>query len=157
MSTQTELKSVSSVHLCLKFLRLRLMMRTNTLVILTPEGIRFTQRLAGPVTRFLAFAIDLAGITLVSGIFSQLLSLAAMGGPDLILAARTVCYFVVSVGYSMPPAWTWRGQTLGKRVLKIRVVDAEGFHLRLTQIVIRNLLRVIDLLPAFYAIGGVCC
>ena len=74
-------------------------MRTNTLVIVTPEGIRFTQHLAGPVTRFLAFAIDLAGITLVSGIFSQLLSLAAMVGPDLILAARTVCYFVVSVGY----------------------------------------------------------
>ena len=133
------------------------MMRTNTLVILTPEGIRFTQRLAGPVTRFLAFAIDLAAITLVSGIFSQLLSLAAVVSPDFVLAARTICYFVVTVGYSMLLEWAWRGQTVGKRVLKIRVVDGEGFRLRPTQIVIRNLLRVIDLLPAFYGIGGVSC
>jgi uncharacterized RDD family membrane protein YckC len=133
------------------------MMRTNTLVILTPEGIRFTQHLVGPVTRFLAFAIDLAGIALISSLFSQLLSLAAVVSADFVLAARTVCYFVVSIGYSMFLEWTWRGQTLGKRVLKIRVVDAEGFRLRPTQIVIRNLLRVIDLLPAFYAVGGVCC
>jgi uncharacterized RDD family membrane protein YckC len=133
------------------------MMRSNTLIVLTPEGIRFTQHLAGPVTRFLAFAIDLAGITLISGIFSQFLSLAAVASADFVLAARTICYFVVSIGYSMFLEWTWRGQTLGKRVLKIRVVDAEGFRLRPTQIVIRNLLRVIDLLPAFYAVGGVCC
>ena len=109
------------------------------------------------MTRFLAFAIDLAGITLISGIFSEFLSLAAILSPDFVLAARTVCYFVVSVGYSMLLEWTWRGQTLGKRVLKIRVVDAEGFRLRPAQIVIRNLLRVIDLLPAFYAVGGVSC
>jgi uncharacterized RDD family membrane protein YckC len=133
------------------------MMRTNRLVIITPEGISFTQHLAGPVTRFLAFAIDLAGITLISGIFSQLILLAAVVSADFVLAARTICYFVVSIGYSMLLECTWRGQTLGKRVLKIRVVDAEGFRLRPTQIVIRNLLRVVDLLPAFYAVGGICC
>ena len=37
------------------------------------------------------------------------------------------------------------------------MVDAEGFRLRPAQIVIRNLLRVVDLLPAFYAVGGICC
>ena len=113
----------------LKFVSGNSQMRTNTLVILTPEGISFTQHLAGPVTRFLAFAIDLAGITLVSGILSQVLLLAAMVSPDFALAARTICYFVVTIGYSMLLEWTWRGQTLGKRVLKIRVVDAEGFRL----------------------------
>src|SRR5271170_3797465 len=77
-------------NLWLEFLRLWFTMRTNTLVILTPEGIRFTQHLAGPVTRFLAFAIDLAGITLISGIFSQFLSLAAVVNADFVLAARTV-------------------------------------------------------------------
>jgi uncharacterized RDD family membrane protein YckC len=132
-------------------------MRTNTLVILTPEGISFTQHLAGPITRFLAFAIDLAGITLISGIFSQVLLLAAVVSADFVLAARTVCYFVVSFGYSMLLEWNWRGQTLGKRVLKIRVVDSEGFRLRPAQIVVRNLLRFIDLLPGFYAVGGICC
>jgi uncharacterized RDD family membrane protein YckC len=131
--------------------------RTNTLIIRTPEGISFTQHLVGPVTRFLAFAIDLAGITLFSGLLSQVLLLTAIVSPDFALAARTLSYFVVTIGYSIFFEWIWRGQTIGKRVLKIRVVDAEGFRLRPTQIVMRNLLRVIDLLPAFYAVGGICC
>jgi uncharacterized RDD family membrane protein YckC len=132
-------------------------LRTNCLIIRTPEGISFTQHLAGPVTRLLAFAIDLAGITLISGTLSQVLLLAAIFTPDFALAARTACYFVVTIGYSIILEWTWRGQTLGKRVLKIRVVDAEGFRLQPAQIVIRNLLRIVDLLPAFYAVGGICC
>jgi uncharacterized RDD family membrane protein YckC len=132
-------------------------MRTNSLIIRTPEGISFTQHLAGPVTRFLAFGIDLAGITLISGMFSQILLLAAIVSADFALALRTISYFVVTIGYSIVLEWIWRGQTLGKRVLRIRVVDAEGFRLRPVQIVIRNLLRVVDLLPAFYAVGGICC
>jgi uncharacterized RDD family membrane protein YckC len=132
-------------------------LRTNKLIIITPEGISFTQYLAGPVTRLLAFAIDLAGIAVVAGILSQILLLAAIISSDFALAARTISYFVVTIGYSILLEWQWRGQTLGKRVLKIRVVDAEGFRLQPSQIVIRNLLRVVDLLPAFYAIGGLCC
>src|SRR3984957_8772559 len=132
-------------------------MRTNSLIIRTPEGISFTQHLAGPVTRFLAFGIDLAGITLISGMFSQVLLLAAIVRADFALALRTVSYFLVSIGYSIVLEWIWRGQTLGKRVLRIRVVDAEGFRLRPVQIVIRDLLRIVDLLPAFYAVGGLCC
>jgi uncharacterized RDD family membrane protein YckC len=132
-------------------------MRTNSLIIRTPEGISFTQHLAGPVTRFLAFAIDLAGITVISGVLSQVLLLAAIVSADLALAARTISYFVVTIGYSILLEWSWRGQTVGKRVLQIRVVDAEGFRLRPAQVVIRNLLRVVDLLPAFYAVGGISC
>jgi uncharacterized RDD family membrane protein YckC len=132
-------------------------MRTNQLVIRTPEGICFRQQLAGPVTRFLAFAIDLACISLISGLLSQVLLLTAIINPDFALAARTVCYFIVTIGYSILLECIWRGQTLGKRVLKIRVIDAEGLRLRPTQIVIRNLLRIADLLPAFYAVGGICC
>jgi len=132
-------------------------MRTNALIILTPEGISFTQNLAGPVTRFLAFAIDLAGITLISGLLSQVLLLTAIVSADFAIAARTISYFVVTIGYSILLEWSWRGQTPGKRVLKIRVVDAEGFRLQPSQIVMRNLLRVVDLLPAFYAVGGICC
>jgi uncharacterized RDD family membrane protein YckC len=132
-------------------------MRSNTQIIRTPEGISFTQHLAGPVTRFLAFSIDLAAITVISGLLSQVLLLTAIVNSDFALAARTICYFVVTIGYSILLEWHWRGQTLGKRVLKIRVIDAEGFRLRPSQIVIRNLLRVVDLLPAFYAVGGICC
>ena len=132
-------------------------MRTNSITIRTPEGISFTQRLAGPITRFLAVSIDLAAIVFVSGTLSQALLLLAIINPDVALAFTTICYFVVSVGYSILLESLWRGQTIGKRVLKIRVVDAEGLRLLPPQIVIRNLLRFIDMLPACYAVGGISC
>jgi uncharacterized RDD family membrane protein YckC len=132
-------------------------MRRNSFTIRTPEGISFTQPLAGPVTRFLAVSIDLAAIVVISGTLSQVLLLMAVINPDVALAFTTICYFVVSVGYSILLESLWRGQTLGKRVLKIRVVDAEGLRLRPPQIVIRNLLRFIDILPVCYAIGGILC
>jgi len=50
--------------------------------------------------------------------------------------------------------WLWHGRTLGKRLFRLRVMDSNGFHLQLSQVVIRNLLRVIDSLPLFYLVGG---
>jgi hypothetical protein len=50
--------------------------------------------------------------------------------------------------------WRWRGQTLGKRLLGLRVIDAQGLRLQLPQIALRNLLRAVDALPLFYLVGG---
>jgi uncharacterized RDD family membrane protein YckC len=132
-------------------------MRRNTFTIRTAEAISFTQRLAGPVTRILALSVDLAAIGVISQLLGQFVMVASIINPDVSLAVRTASYFVVSIGYSIFFEWTWRGQTLGKRVLKIRVIDAEGYRLRPAQIVIRNLLRIVDALPALYAVGGVSC
>jgi uncharacterized RDD family membrane protein YckC len=132
-------------------------MRRNSFTIRTAEGISFTQHVAGPVTRFLAFSVDLAAIAVISQLLGQFALITSIFNPDVALAVRTVSYFAVSIGYSILLEWIWRGQTLGKRVLKIRVIDADGYRLRPAQIVIRNLLRVVDLLPALYAVGGVSC
>jgi hypothetical protein len=51
--------------------------------------------------------------------------------------------------------WFWQGQTIGKKVLRLRVVDREGFKLHVSQIIIRNLLRAVDSLPLFYFVGGI--
>ena len=45
------------------------------------------------------------------------------------------------------------GQTVGKRLLGIRVVAADGGKASVGQIAVRTLLRVIDVLPAFYLVG----
>jgi uncharacterized RDD family membrane protein YckC len=132
-------------------------MHRYTFTIRTAEGISFAQRLAGPVTRLLALSVDLAAIGVISQLLGQFVMITSIISPDAALAVRTVSYFVVSIGYSIFLEWTWRGQTLGKRVLKIRVIDAEGYRLRPAQIVIRNLLRIVDALPLLYAVGGVCC
>ena len=46
------------------------------------------------------------------------------------------------------------GQTLGKQVMKIRVVDETTMqHLDFGMSLVRNILRIIDWLPLFYLIG----
>ena len=70
------------------------------------------------------------------------------------MAAQLIGYFALSIGYGMFTEWYWRGQTIRKRLLRLRVVDAQGLKLNFNQIALRNLLRCVDLLPAFYALGG---
>lgn len=131
--------------------------RVNTLLIRTPEGIVFSQLLAGPVTRCLAWLIDMVvilALTIGVSIATSLLGLISM---DFAQAAGTLIFFAISIGYSMVLEWYWRGQTLGKRALRLRVMDAQGLRLHPAQIVIRNLLRFADMLPLLYLVGGVAC
>jgi len=131
------------------------MSKTNTLLIKTPEGILFSQLLAGPVTRFTAWIIDFTCILVITsaiGVVIGLLSIVSLGVAQ---AIQMILFFAISVCYSMILEWYWRGQTIGKRLLRLRVVDAQGLRLQFSQIVIRNLLRVIDALPMFYLVGGV--
>ncbi|HYG21836.1 MAG TPA: RDD family protein [Verrucomicrobiae bacterium] len=129
----------------------------SELKIRTPEGIVFAQPLASPVIRFLAWSIDAAAI----GVLMMIVGIAGNGlqlfDAGLAGAVLTVAYFVLSVGYGIVLEWLWRGQTIGKRVLRLRVVDAEGLRLQFDQVVTRNLLRFVDILPALYLVGGIAC
>ncbi len=128
---------------------------TNELLLQTPEGVRFRFRLAGPATRLFALYIDFACILVLLSFISSAAGLFKVISADLFLATETIAYFVLSVGYFMALEWIFRGQTLGKRVMKLRVVDADGLRLRFFQIVIRNLLRAVDMLPGLYTVGGI--
>jgi uncharacterized RDD family membrane protein YckC len=130
------------------------MNRTNELILQTPEGVRFRYRLAGPAARFLAVSIDVATVMLVSSSVAQLCYLLGAFSSDFVPAAQFIAKFALTFGYSIFFEWIWRGQTIGKRVLKLRVVDADGLRLTSAQIVIRNLLRLVDLLPLCYTVGG---
>ena len=132
-------------------------MKTSTLIIRTPEGIVFTQLLAGPVTRFLAWLADAMVVLALVSALSLCFAFFGFFSPDLAQALNFLGYFVLSIGYGIGCEWKWRGQTLGKKFLRLRVVDAEGLKLQFNQIVTRNLLRFIDSLPLFYFVGGVTC
>ncbi|GAB4341318.1 MAG: hypothetical protein Kow0099_17900 [Candidatus Abyssubacteria bacterium] len=131
--------------------------KINTLVIETPEGISFSMALAGPITRFYAWAIDLACISVITTVTSQLLYFLIVISRDLGGMILILLYFGISIGYGIVLEWFWRGQTIGKRVLKLRVVDEQGLRLQFSQVAVRNLLRFIDALPLFYLVGGVAC
>src|SRR5688500_20276995 len=54
------------------------------------------------------------------------------------------------------PAWfeaAWRGQTPGKRVMGLTVLNDDGTPVRWPRPLTRNLLRAADFLPALYGIG----
>ena len=124
-------------------------MLDTTRRVATPEGIELTLRLAGPVPRALAWAVDLAirvGIVLVITLVASQFGRAGWG-------VVLIAWFFVEW---LLPAWfeaAWGGQTPGKRVFRIAVLNDDGTPLRWPGALTRNLLRAVDFLPFFYGIG----
>lgn len=128
--------------------------RTQLLRVRTPEGVAFTFHLASPVLRAGAVVIDWAIVmagTILLSIVGALIRVISEDFAGLLMA---VSFFLLSEGYHIALEWLWNGQTLGKRMLRLRVVDARGLRLTFSQVALRNLLRFVDALPAFYLVGG---
>jgi uncharacterized RDD family membrane protein YckC len=130
---------------------------STELKIETPEGIQFSYPLAGPVSRCLAWVIDAIIVMLLLGAVQQVIVMFSLLSPDLAIGLGIVGYFVVSIGYGVTMEWFWRGQTVGKRLLRMRVMDIQGLRLQFHQVLMRNLLRAVDSLPATYLLGGCVC
>ena len=128
--------------------------RINVWRVRTPEGVAFTFRLASPVLRLAALAIDWAAVSAAWSVIAMPLALLKVINADVAGLVATVSYFALSQGYRIAAEWLWRGQSLGKRVLQLRVVDERGFRLSFAQVAIRNLLRFVDVLPGAYLVGG---
>ena len=131
--------------------------RTNTLDIRLPEGVVFSLPLAGPATRFVAWLIDLILCLGVLAAVNTVLRPLLLVSEDVSQAVSLVMFFVVPMVYGIAFEALWRGQTPGKRFLRLRVMDAGGLRLDARQVVIRNLLRVVDALPQLYLVGGAAC
>ncbi len=132
----------------------------RTIRIRTPEGIVFALLSAGPAIRFFGWLIDLAVIMAMTlGLQALLLSvekhLPLAAHPDFRGGFFTLVFFGLSIGYGMVLEWFWHGRTVGKWLLRLRVMDEQCYRLRFNQVFIRNLLRFIDALPLFYFVGGV--
>jgi uncharacterized RDD family membrane protein YckC len=128
--------------------------RRQRIEIVTPEGVRFGLPLAGPAARLVAWSVDALLIGAGISAAGEGLSLLRAISSDWYVAAVTIAYFAVSIGYGILFEWRWGGQTPGKRLMLLRVVDAEGLKLAFHQVAIRNLLRLVDALPVLYMVGG---
>lgn len=131
------------------------MKRTKKLIVRTPEGIALSLEIAGPVSRFLALVLDVLLVLVATILLNTVLLFASAVSRDAAGALFMLMSFVLSIGYPMFMEWRYQGQTVGKRVLRIQVVDSRGKRLSLTQVIVRNLLRAIDSLPFMYLTGGV--
>jgi uncharacterized RDD family membrane protein YckC len=102
----------------------------------------------------LALWIDLCAVGLASSLVERVLRIFEPFFKDVVGGLLMIVFFALSLGYGIVAEWMWQGQTLGKRVMGIRVMDRDGLPMTAAQIVVRNLLRVVDMMPLFYLLGG---
>lgn len=117
----------------------------------TPEGVALEMTLAGVGSRFAAALIDAAiqGTALIGlGIFALVSPQSA-----LTIAFVTLGSFAVFFGYDIAFETRASGRTPGKRVSGLRVVRTGGEPVTFVSSSVRNLLRVIDLIPGMYLVG----
>ena len=129
--------------------------RPDELVVATPERVAFEYTVAGLGSRFMAHAIDvliLLAVFFVLSFLSIFLG-AALGGGNLALLLWLLVSFLLFVLYFPILEGLWNGQTLGKRLMRIRVLGDRGEPVTMTQVAIRNLVRLVDFLPVFYGVG----
>lgn len=136
------------------------MIPDDKLTIETPEQIPLEFPLAGIGSRFLAQIIDslvLLGIYLSVGLVGGALLFAGRdflaGAGTWVLAGMILALFVVTQGYYIGFETRWSGQTPGKRRVHLRVITDSGRPITVYEALARNMLRVVDSLPGFYAVG----
>ncbi len=132
----------------------------DKLTIDTPEQTALEFPLAGIGSRFLAIAIDTAiqlAVFLVLGIALGLampaLRIFGSVAPQWAVASLIVAGFTIYYGYFAFFEAAWNGQTPGKRYAQLRVMKDDGRPISPYDAVTRNLLRIVDQLPAFYGVA----
>ena len=129
----------------------------------TPDHVVLRYDLAGAGNRGFAAVLDFLVATVIAltsivllGVGGALLGVAGalseasfffLGGFTLIVTAVLIwAYFILL-------EWLWNGQTIGKRAFRLRVINEDGSPAQFTAVLIRNLLRLVDFLPALYGLG----
>lgn len=130
------------------------------LQVATAERVQIDLPVAGLGHRALAWAVDAA---LIFGALLVVYFVYSLLGPSVLEVAQGLSgvgraiaglvTFAVLQGYWTGFEATWRGQTPGKRLLKIRVVRADGTAPGFFELATRNLMRAIDFLPFCYPVG----
>jgi uncharacterized RDD family membrane protein YckC len=113
-----------------------------------PDFARLTAARQAPqaalCARLNAIVLDLVAIGAVSQAIAAIAGSSLSGRTLIFLAIEFVYFFACELA---------SGRTLGKRVFHVRVVTASGAHATAGQIALRNILRVVDVLPLLYASG----
>ncbi|MCH8295865.1 RDD family protein [Candidatus Poribacteria bacterium] len=133
----------------------------DRLSIDTPEQIDLNYNLAGIGSRFCASFVDtlLIGLFVALGwlVIFQTLSLDNFAKiiSNWMAAIVGIITFTILWGYYIIFDLVKNGQSPGKRLLKLRVIKENGYPISFADSAIRNLVRIVDFLPAFYGVGMV--
>jgi uncharacterized RDD family membrane protein YckC len=129
----------------------------DKLTIETPEQTSLDYPLSGVGSRCLALLLDtlvqIGAILLLLAVLYYLLAWKMGSGGIWIQAFIYFAFFALIWGYYGIFESIWNGQTPGKRWVRLRVIQESGKPLQVWQALARNLLRLVDQLPGFYAVG----
>jgi uncharacterized RDD family membrane protein YckC len=141
----------------------------DVLKIDTPENVTFSYEVSGIGSRFLAALVDTSLLVLLQVIVlgTVLLILSQLGSANSnnpladfsgqaggwIFAILAFVSFLFFWGYYIFFETLWNGQTPGKRWIGLRVIRLDGTPVGVSEVVIRNLVRTLDLLPIAYGLG----
>jgi len=114
-----------------------------------PEGVEITLRLAGPLARARAWLIDFALRFVVTMSMPPLVALLGEAGMGLVFIA----WFAISFLYPLLFEALWNGATPGKRICGLAVVHGDGTPIGWSAALVRNVMRIADMLPVGYAAG----
>ena len=121
-----------------------------TIDIVTPENISFRYRVAGPFRRLPAFFIDVLlrfGVFIAIVFILSILEVVSLIDNAMGMAVMLILIFVMEWLYGGLLETYWNGQTVGKRVMGIRVLSVDGQPINGLQAVMRNILRFADMMP----------
>jgi uncharacterized RDD family membrane protein YckC len=121
----------------------------DRLAIATPEGVQVELTLANIGSRFIAGVIDLLIEIALLIALAVLLRVAGSVGAAIYASISFAVIFFYDVLFEVLGG----GKTPGKRWTGLRVVRSGGRPITFVRSSLRNILRIIDILPAFYAIG----
>ena len=133
---------------------------SQKLTIDTPEQTALEYPIAGLGSRFIAILADTAIqvilaflVIIVAGIVG--IGMAAFGGlgPQWVVAIVVVLLFLLNSGYFALFEIFWNGQSPGKRYTQVRVIKDDGRPIGAYEAIVRNALRLVDMLPAMYGVG----
>ena len=127
--------------------------------MVTPEAVALEFRTANLGSRILAYLIDM--VVVVAGILAGAFAVTLLGEASDVVVPDWVALTIVLVlipgwwlGYFIAFETLWRGRTLGKAALGLRVVTKEGAPVRFRHAAIRALLGLVDffVLSGFFAV-----
>jgi uncharacterized RDD family membrane protein YckC len=112
--------------------------------VVTGEAVAVELRLAGAGSRGIAALIDIVLATFVQIVLLILIITVGPGGNlDAVITVLIVTEVVVVLGYPVATETWWRGRTLGKAIMGLRVVRDDGGPIRFRHAFVRGLVGVV--------------
>jgi uncharacterized RDD family membrane protein YckC len=126
----------------------------SELVVATPERVSFDYQVAGLATRAIAQIVDLLILAFVLGALYFLAIAVGTSGQDVLAYLIAIIgSFAIIFGYFWACEAFWSGQTVGKKIFRLRAVGDRGEPMTFMQAGIRNIVRIVDFFPYAYGVG----